>query len=444
MNTQTAHGQPSAGKQFAKYVSQNILGMLGISAYILADTFFIAKAEGTSGITALNLVLPLYNLIFAIGSMMGVGSATRFRIYRAQKEKKADDYFSNAVFFAFIFGSIFILAGIFAPAKLLELLGGDAEIVKVGTTYTRIFLLFAPLFMLNYIFNAFVRNDGNPSLAMTATLSSSLFNIVFDYVLMFPLKMGMPGAALATAFSPVVGIGICCTPLFSQKSTVRFVWKCPSVKRLVQSCQLGVAAFVGEMSSGVITMVFNMLILEIAGNVGVAAYGVVANMALVATAIFNGISQGSQPLFSEFFGKGDRPSVSKVLRLAVLVSLGMAGLLLLLVNGIPGPIVAAFNSENDAQMTAYAVTGLRLYFIGFIFAGINIVGSGYLSAVAEAGWAFFTSILRGFVAIILCAVVMAKLFGMEGVWLAFPVSEFITAAVMSAALILTGKKQKNA
>ena len=91
MNTQTAHGQPSAGKQFAKYVSQNILGMLGISAYILADTFFIAKAEGTSGITALNLVLPLYNLIFAIGSMMGVGSATRFRIYRAQKEKKADD-----------------------------------------------------------------------------------------------------------------------------------------------------------------------------------------------------------------------------------------------------------------------------------------------------------------------------------------------------------------
>lgn len=444
MNTQTAHGQPSAGKQFAKYVSQNILGMLGISAYILADTFFIAKAEGTSGITALNLVLPLYNLIFAIGSMMGVGSATRFRIYRAQKEKKADDYFSNAVFFAFIFGSIFILAGIFAPAKLLELLGGDAEIVKVGTTYTRIFLLFAPLFMLNYIFNAFVRNDGNPSLAMTATLSSSLFNIVFDYVLMFPLKMGMPGAALATAFSPVVGIGICCTHLFSQKSTVRFVWKCPSVKRLVQSCQLGVAAFVGEMSSGVITMVFNMLILEIAGNVGVAAYGVAANMALVATAIFNGISQGSQPLFSEFFGKGDRPSVSKVLRLAVLVSLGMAGLLLLLVNGIPGPIVAAFNSENDVQMTAYAVTGLRLYFIGFIFAGINIVGSGYLSAVAEAGWAFFTSILRGFVAIILCAVVMAKLFGMEGVWLAFPVSEFITAAVMSAALILTGKKQKNA
>ena len=444
MNTQTAHGQPSAGKQFAKYVSQNILGMLGISAYILADTFFIAKAEGTSGITALNLVLPLYNLIFAIGSMMGVGSATRFRIYRAQKEKKADDYFSNAVFFAFIFGSIFILAGIFAPAKLLELLGGDAEIVKVGTTYTRIFLLFAPLFMLNYIFNAFVCNDGNPSLAMTATLSSSLFNIVFDYVLMFPLKMGMPGAALATAFSPVVGIGICCTHLFSKKNTVRFVWKCPSVKRLVQSCQLGVAAFVGEMSSGVITMVFNMLILEIAGNVGVAAYGVVANMALVATAIFNGISQGSQPLFSEFFGKGDRPSVSKVLRLAVLVSLGMAGLLLLLVNGIPGPIVAAFNSENDAQMTAYAVTGLRLYFIGFIFAGINIVGSGYLSAVAEAGWAFFTSILRGFVAIILCAVVMAKLFGMEGVWLAFPVSEFITAAVMSAALILTGKKQKNA
>ena len=162
---------------------------------------------------------------------------------------------------------------------------------------------------------------------MTATLSSSLFNIVFDYVLMFPLKMGMPGAALATTF-PRLWASASAVPIFFPKEYRAF---CVEMSFREAACairhQLGVAAFVGEMSSGVITMVFNMLILEIAGNVGVAAYGVVANMALVATAIFNGISQGSQPLFSEFFGKGYRPSVSKVLRLAVLVSLGMAGLL---------------------------------------------------------------------------------------------------------------------
>lgn len=437
---ETTSRRPSAGKLFTKYVSQNILGMLGISAYVLADTFFIARAEGADGITALNLVLPLYSLIFAIGSMMGVGSATRFKIYRAQGEKEADDYFSNSVFFALVFGGIFLLMGIFIPDKLMELLGGDPGIVRLGTPYTRIFLLFGPFFMLNYICNAFVRNDGDPSLAMTATLSSSLFNIVFDYILMFPLKLGMAGAALATVFSPVVGIGICSVHFFAKSNTVRFRLVRPSFRRLIWSCQLGVAAFVGEMSSGVTTMVFNVLILGIVGNVGIAAYSVVANTAIVATSIFNGISQGAQPLFSDYYGKEDRKSVNHVLRLALLTALAAALCLLLLANGIPEAIVGAFNSENNEQMAAYAVQGLRLYFIGFLFAGFNIVGTGYLSATAKAGWAFLTSILRGFVVIAVSAVVMAGLFGMDGIWLAFPVSEFITAIVMVTALLHAARK----
>lgn len=117
--------------------------------------------------------------------------------------------------------------------------------------------------MENYICNAFVRNDGNPSRAMQATLISSLFNIVMDYVLMFPLGLGMAGAALATAFSPVVGILICCTHFFSKKCTVRFVWQRPSLRRLKEACQLGTSAFIGKLSSGVTTAVFNFLILDL-------------------------------------------------------------------------------------------------------------------------------------------------------------------------------------
>ena len=222
----------SVEKEFAGYVSQNILGMLGISVYVLADTFFISIAEGAGGITALNLVLPLYSLIYGIGAMIGVGSAIRFNIMRARKDKKAEVYFSGAILFAMLFSLIFIAMGIFAPDKIVAAFGGDAEIVAIGTSYTRIFLIFAPFFMWNHICNAFVRNDGNPSLAMKATLFSSLFNIVMDYILMFPLGFGMAGAALATAISPIVGILICCIHFFGKKSTVRFLWCRPSVKRL--------------------------------------------------------------------------------------------------------------------------------------------------------------------------------------------------------------------
>lgn len=430
MNSADNRKKNTVERMFGKYVFQNILGMLGISAYILADTFFISMAEGAGGITALNLVLPIYSLIFGIGSMIGVGSAIRFNVLRARKDETADAYFSNALMFALVFGVIFIVTGILVPDKLIEVLGGDATIVAIGTPYTRIFLMFAPFFMGNYICNAFVRNDGNPALAMQATLFSSMFNIVMDYVLMFPMGQGMAGAAWATAFSPVVGILMCCRHFFSKKSTVKFVWKKPSLKKLFESCRLGVAAFVGELSSGVTTVIFNFLILGLTGNDGVAAYGVVANIAIVATSIFNGVAQGTQPLFSRFYGKGEKAAIKKILKLAMGSSLVLALLILAVTMGFTGSIVEIFNSEKNGQMAAYAMKGVKIYFWGFLFAGVNIVGAGYLSAIEEAGWAFAISMIRGVVAISVCAFVLAYFFGMTGIWLAFPTAEFITALVM--------------
>lgn len=421
-------------KLFAKYVSQNILGMLGISVYILADTFFISLAQGANGITALNLVLPIYSLIFAIGSMIGVGSAIRFKILRARQDRSAEAYFSNAIICATIISLVFMLAGAFIPDKIVALLGGDEIIVAVGKNYTRIFMMFAPFFMWNHICNAFVRNDGNPSIAMAATLFSSLFNIVMDYILMFPFKLGMSGAALATAFSPIVGVFICCIHLLSKRSNVRFVFSMPSLKKLVQSCQLGVSAFVGEISSGVTTVVFNFIILKLAGNVGVAAYGVVANCSLVAVAVFNGVSQGSQPLFSEYYGRGEHKSVNKVFKLSMITVFVLEAIIILGMYFSAKPVAMIFNSDGDVQLATYAVTGLRLYFIGFLFAGFNIVGTGILSATESAKWAFIASVTRGFIAIIICAFVMSYLFGMTGVWLAFSASEFITAVLVVTAL----------
>lgn len=424
----------SITKQFGKYVSQNIFGMLGVSCYIIADTFFIAKAAGTNGITVLNLVLPIFNLIFAIGAMTGVGSATRFTILRAQKDATAENYFSNAVFCACILGAVFILAGIFIPDKILAIMGGDETIVALGTGYMRIILMFAPFFMLNHIISSFVRNDDAPSLAMIGTLAGSLFNIVFDYIFMFPMKLGLVGAALATAASPVISIIICSKHFLDKKNTIRFVWSMPSAKRLFQSWQLGVSAFVGEISSGVTTTVFNFLILGLVGNVGVAAYGVIANFALIATAIFNGVSQGSQPLLSEYYGKGDTASVRKILGLSIKTALILAVAVLIVVYLFTTSLVALFNSENSTQMAEYAYMGMRLYFIGFLFAGFNIVGTGFLSATDRSKEAFITSMMRGFVAIIACSLLLASIFGLNGVWVSFAVSECLTALLLIGVL----------
>ena len=426
-------------KQYFKYVSQNIFGLLGTSCYILADTYFISQAAGTDGVTLLNLCLPIYNLIFAFGSMIGLGSATRYTILQAQGDARAQRYFSNAIFSACILSVPFLLAGIFCPEALLRLMGGDAEIVALGVGYTRIFLLFTPFFMCNYIVSAFTRNDGDPSLAMVATLSGSLFNVVFDYIFMFPMGLGLPGAALATAVSPVLSICICSRHFFKKSNTLRFLRRAPSIRLLAQSCPLGVSGFVGELSSGVTTTVFNLLLLRLSGNVAVAAYGVIANFALVATAIFNGVAQGAQPLVSACYGKNDSQGARKLLFLGTGTALALAAVLYGVVVGFTDPLVALFNSEKSLQMAAFAHTGMRVYFMGYFFAGFNIVAAGYLGAVNRPAEASATSLCRGMAAIVVCSLVLSALFGMNGVWAAFPASEALTA-LLTVVLLLKKKK----
>ena len=432
-------------KKFIKYVSQNMLGMVGMSVYILADTYFISVAVGADGITALNLVLPIYNIIFAIGAMMGVGSAIRFVVERNKKSPDADGYFFHALVWAFIISLFFIFVGLFLPDKLIALLGGDAQIVATGKNYTRIFMCFAPFFMWNYICNAFVRNDGNPSIAMSATLFSSLFNIVFDYIFMFPAGLGLTGAALATAFCPLVTMSICGTHYLGKHNQVGFRFRAPSLRHLIACCQLGVSAFVGEISSAVIAIVFNFLLLGLAGNIGVAAYGVTANLSVVAMCLFNGLAQGTQPLISESYGKGDHTQSRQFLTWGVIACLIVEAIILVLTWSMTDPLIQIFNQEQNAELLHYAHSGLRLYFLGFLFAGINILLVAYFSAVAQPKPAIAGSLLRGAVAIIPCAVTLARLFGLNGVWLSFLASEMITffAILLLARLGHTSKESHN-
>ena len=416
-------------KQFAKYVSQNIFGMIGISLYILADTFFIAQAVGADGITALNLVLPLYSFIFAIGQMIGVGSAIRFAVETGQGRGKSFPWFSNALIWTTVFGAVFMLIGLLFPEQLVALMGGDAAIVAVGAPYTRIFMSFSIFFMWNHVCNAFVRNDGAPTVAMAATLLSSLFNIVFDYVLMYPLGMGMEGAALATACSPIVGILICMVHILSKRSSLHFRFVRPDVRKLYLACQVGVSAFIGEMSSGVTTLAFNYLILRLAGNTGVAAYSVVANLAIVVMALFNGIAQGSQPLVSEYYGRNEKDLIRRVIRMGLCLSLVFAAVIVVIMWQFAAQLTAVFNKAADPVLAKYAEEGLRLYMPGFFFAGWNMLGASVLSAMEQAKAAFVASMLRGFVLILLCAFVLAALLGMTGVWLAYPVAEALTLVV---------------
>lgn len=413
-------------RKLKKYIAANVLAMVGTSCYVLADTLFISIAEGANGITALNLILPVYGLIYAIGSMIGVGSATRYSLSKSVGHDDADDYFSNSILCTLLSSTIFIFIGVFFPEQLLKMLGADEQILNVGLSYIRIVLYFTPFFMLNYTFTAFVRNDNAPKIAMLATLISGIFNIVFDYIFMFPMKMGMAGAALATGISPIVSMSICMLHYLSKQNTIVFVKKLPSVRKLIASCNLGVVAFVGELSNGITTLVFNFLLLGLSGNIAVAAYGVIANIALVGTALFNGVSLGLQPVASSAHGKISESAEKKLYKHALKIGMGIAIVLVAVVILFAKPLIAIFNSQDSSTLESYAMVGLRLYFLGFLVAAVNIIKAGFYSAVGKALESSVIALSRGIFMISAMAFLLSQLFGIIGVWLAFPASEVAT------------------
>lgn len=428
-------------KQFFRYVSQSICGMVGVSFYILVDTLFISMAAKSDGITVLNLALPLYGLIFAIGSMIGVGAATNYSISKAKNNREADDYLFNGLFFSLIFAIPFVIAGLFYTEQAISIMGGDKNIISLGKEYFNIFLLFAPFFMMNFVINAFVRNDNDSGRAMIGTLSGSIFNIIFDYIFMFLMGMGLKGAALATAASPIVNSLICLTHFLKKDNNLKLCVKKPSFIRLGQTCKLGISAFIGELSSAVTTAVYNFIILDLVGNVGVAAYGIIANMALVGTAIFNGIAQGAQPLLSKYYGLGNEKKVKKLQKLGVVFGFCVAVILIGIIYFNTTFLVSLFNSEKSVELTKYAYIGLRIYFVGYIFAGFNIVSAGYFGATDKGKEVFITSILRGVIFIVFFSLILSAYFGINGVWLSFGAAEFLTAFVTVYYLIRNrGKK----
>ena len=420
----------SCFREFVKYSSLNVLGMIALSCYILADTFFVSKALGSDGLAALNLAIPVYSFIHGSGLMIGMGGGIKYSIVKSQGDgKRADQIFTNgAVLTAVIAGGFFLL-GLFGSGPLARLLGADGTVYEMTRTYLRVILLFAPMFMTNNLLLCFIRNDGAPQLSMAAMITGSLSNVVLDYVFMFPFGMGIFGAVFATGLAPVISI-LVLSPYLIRRKNQFHLRKCRISGHLALGIfSSGLPSLITEVSSGIVIIVFNTIILGIAGNIGVAAYGVIANLSLVVTSIYTGISQGIQPILSRSYGQGNQKNVSAILRYAQWAVILISAAVYLLMFFGAAPIVGIFNSEGNALLQQIAETGLKIYFTGCVFAGLNIVHSVFFTSTERPLPAHVISLLRGFILIIPLAFLLSSLAELYGVWAAFPVTELLVCAV---------------
>lgn len=420
-------------RTFGKYVSLNVLGMIGVSCYILADTYFIANGIGTYGLAALNLILPLFSLMNGIGLMLGMGGATKYaHLLGAGRKQEANALFTKTVFYGLLTGLIITLCGLFFSTPIVVCLGADEAVHPLASVYLLTMYSFACAFVCSNIILAFVRNDGGPNRAMIAMIAGNLFNIVFDYLFIMKMRLGMFGAAFATGFSPAVTLLIL-SGHWRGSHTLAFVRR--RIRCMGAVLAAGLPSFITEFASGLIILLFNFTILDLAGNTGVAAYGIIANLALIVTAAFTGIAQGIQPIVSLNHGAGNGKNANTAYFLAVCtaLALGTAGFLTCVL--FARPIIAVFNKQRDPILAAVALEGMRLYFTAFFLMGVNIVTSAFFSSVARFRASFLVSITRACLAAVPLILLLPRIFGITGVWLAIPLSELCTSLVAGVCVL---------
>lgn len=350
-------------QEYLKYSSFNVMGMLGFSLYILADTYFIAKGMGARGLTALNLAIPIYSLIHGTGLMMGMGGATKYSAYKAQlDDHKALKVFTTTLVTGAAFAAVYIFAGIFFAEDIAVLIGANESVYEMTRTYLNVLLVCALFFITNDILVCFVRNDNDPRLSMIAMVGGSFGNIILDYIFIFPLDMGIFGAVLATCMAPVISMMILSIHWIKGKSSLRPVKMKPEPKTAGNVLSLGIPSLITEVSAGIVILVFNFIILDLHGNIGVAAYGVIANISYVVICIYTGIAQGIQPIMSRDYGAEDFANVKRVLKYAVVTVAAVSFVIYAVVFFFATPITDIFNSEGNVQLREIAVGGIKLYF----------------------------------------------------------------------------------
>lgn len=417
-------------KLYGKFFANSVAGMAMIAFYILVDTMFIGRGVGSEGLAALNIVLPVFNLIFATGLLIGIGGATAFSVSLGQGDRRmAKKIFTlsmalalgSGIFYS-IFGSIFV-------ERLSFLLGATQDSIVLVKEYFEIIILAAFSFILVNVISAFVRNDKAPQFAMWVTIASCVTNILLDYVFIFILNMGMRGAALATVISSLQSLVIFILYLYRGTDLLKFVkvkFEIPVLKRIVIN---GLSSFLIELSSGIVIFAFNITLLKHIGDIGIAAYSIVANISLVCVAVFTGVAQGVQPLVSINYGAKKMPRVKKVRNLG-LVSAIITGVLFYVSGSLFAEQIVDIFVRDSSQIMPLATEAIRYYFIAFLFMGINVVMGSYFQAMEKAYFAMTVSVARGLVFVLLGLVVLPYYFATVGIWLTVPFAEALSLGVV--------------
>lgn len=422
---------------YFKYLAAAFGSALISSIYGVVDMAMVGQYQGPEGTAALAVVSPVWNIIYSLGLLMGIGGSVIFSTLRGkseQNQKKSNEYFTAALIGVVILAVLTWLAVIFFDSELLRLFGAEETLLPLAKQYIFPVKFVVPSFLFTQFIAAFLRNDGNPGLATKAVLFGGIFNVFGDYFFVFVLKMGIMGAGLATAMGSVFSLLIMLTHFRSKKNTLKLVKPEKLFCALKSICVTGFSTFFIDVAMGILTMLFNRQILKYLGTDALSVYGIIINISTFVQCCAYSIGQASQPIISANFGAGKGERIVEILKYALGTAAVFGAIWTALAVFLPNFFVRIFMTPTE-EILAIAPDIIRSYGISFLLLPFNIFSTYYFQALMKPKVSFVVSVSRGAVISGLCIYVFPAVLGANAIWFAMPVTELLVAIYVTTRMI---------
>ncbi len=423
-------------KTYRRYLAAAFGSSFISTIYSFVDMIVVGQYQGPSGTAALALISPVWNIIFSLGMLFGIGGSVHFGMLRGEKDNvpgTENRYFTSALYVTGTLSALIMTVLLCFDGAIFRALGAEGELLTLALDYFRPVRFAVPCYMLGQVVAAFLRNDNDPGLATAAVLIGGLFNVFGDCYFTFVLDMGLFGAGLATAIGSALTLAIMLTHFFKRKNTLRLVpirQLSGTVGRMIET---GFSAFFADLAMGIVTALLNRGIVRYAGTDALAVYGVIVYVGTCAQCSAYSVGQAAQPLFSINFGarKWDRIRLTQTcaIRSVIVFSLFWTGVSM----AFPEQIVRIFMDATPGVLEI-APTIIRIYATSFLLLPFNIYSAYYFQSIMRARAALWLAVARGLVISGGLILLLPLIFKATGLWIAMPITDAITFA---ATLFLT-------
>ena len=424
-----------------KFTMPSIVMMIFTSIYGVVDGFFVSNYVGKTAFTAVNFIFPLLMILGSVGFMFGTGGSALVACTLGQRDEEgANRIFSLLIYVSLILGVLIAVVGILLLRPIAKLLGAEGQMLEDCVLYGRIILCALPAYVLQMEFQSFFVTAEKPKLGLMVTVASGVTNMVLDALLVGIFPMGLVGAALATAMSQAVG-GLIPLLYFGRKnsSLLRLTRTRYDGKTLLKTCTNGSSELMSNVSMSLVSMLYNVQLLALAGENGVSAYGTMMYVNMIFLAIFIGYSIGTSPVVGFHLGAQNYDELKGLLKKSGIIigicSVGMLGLGFVLAK----PLSVLFVGY-DAELLDLTVEGFYIFAVSFLFVGYAIFFSGFFTALNDGLTSAIISLLRTLVFQVAAVLLLPLIWGIDGIWWSIVVAELMAAVVGAIFLFIHRKK----